>query len=288
MIILRTVNDVRDFVVMQRDRGASVGLVPTMGALHAGHLSLVERAVKENDVTVVSVFVNPTQFNNPTDLATYPRKEEEDFKLLASAGATAVFAPSVEEIYPGGADKQPHHEFDLGEAAQVMEGKYRPGHFQGVAQIVSLLFRIVSPDRAYFGEKDFQQIAVIRNMIKSEGIKVEIVACPIKRAPDGLALSSRNALLTPEQRKIAPEIHSALKYSVDYSRSHSVQATHDTVVERINAIPGMEVEYFEIVDARTLASIDEWEESPWVVGCITVYCGKVRLIDNIAYRLPKD
>lgn len=288
MIILRTVNDVREYVAAERRRGASVGLVPTMGALHAGHLSLVERAVRENGVTVVSIFVNPTQFNNPTDLATYPRKEEDDFKLLAGAGATAVFAPSVEEIYPGGPDCQPRHEFDLGTAAEVMEGKYRPGHFQGVAQIVSLLFRIVTPDRAYFGEKDFQQIAVIRNMIKSEGIKVEIVACPIKRDSDGLALSSRNALLTPGQRKIAPEIHAALAYSVDYSRDHSVRATHDTVVERINAIPDMEVEYFEIVDARTLCAIDEWEESPWIVGCITVYCGKVRLIDNITYRLPKD
>ncbi|MBD5356460.1 MAG: pantoate--beta-alanine ligase [Bacteroides sp.] len=288
MEILRTVNDVREYVSGRRQQGASVGLVPTMGALHAGHLSLVERAVKENDVTVVSVFVNPTQFNNPADLASYPRKEEDDFKMLASAGASAVFAPTVEEIYPGGIENQPHHEFDLGSAAQVMEGKFRPGHFQGVAQIVSLLFRIVNPTRAYFGEKDFQQIAVIRNMIKSEGINVEIVACPIKRADDGLALSSRNALLTPEQRKIAPEIHAALKYSVDYSRDHSVRATHDTVVERLNAVPELEVEYFEIVDARTLLPVDEWEESPWIVGCITVYCGKVRLIDNIAYRLPNE
>lgn len=286
MIILSTVDEVRDFVARERGRNASVGLVPTMGALHEGHLSLVEKAVEGNDVAIVSVFVNPTQFNNPTDLATYPRQEEEDFRLLAKAGVTAVFAPSVEEMYPGGPDAQPVHEFELGEAAEVMEGKYRPGHFQGVAQVVSLLFRIVEPDRAYFGEKDFQQIAVIRNMVKSEGIKVDIIACPIKRADDGLALSSRNALLSPEQRQIAPEIHAALKDSVDYSMKHSVKATHDTVVERLNALPGLEVEYFEIVDARTLSSIDEWEESPWVVGCITVYCGKVRLIDNIAYRLP--
>ncbi|MDE7109224.1 MAG: pantoate--beta-alanine ligase, partial [Muribaculaceae bacterium] len=160
-------------------------------------------------------------------------------------------------------------------------------HFQGVAQIVSLLFRIVTPDRAYFGEKDFQQIAVIRKMIETEGIDVEIIACPIKRAEDGLALSSRNALLTEEQRKIAPDIHAALKESVEYSKTHSVRATHDSVVERIDAMPEMKVEYFEIVDGRTLESIDEWEESPWVVGCITVYCGKVRLIDNIAYRMPK-
>lgn len=287
MIILRTVNDVRDFVARAKGRGASVGLVPTMGALHEGHLSLVEQAVKGNDVTIVSLFVNPTQFNNPTDLATYPRQEEADFKLLAEAGASAVFAPSVEEIYPGGPQAQPTHQFELGRAAEVMEGKYRPGHFQGVAQIVSLLFRIVNPDRAYFGEKDFQQIAVIRNMVKSEGIDVDIVACPIKRAEDGLALSSRNALLTPEQREVAPEIHSALKYSVEYSQDHSVKATHDTVVERLNAVPELEVEYFEIVDGRTLEAIDEWEESPYVVGCITVYCGKVRLIDNIAYRTPR-
>ena len=168
-----------------------------------------------------------------------------------------------------------------------MEGNYRPGHFQGVAQIVSLLFRIVTPDRAYFGEKDFQQIAVIRNMVESEKIDVDIISCPIKRADDGLALSSRNALLTPEQREVAPEIHSALKDSIDYSLSHSVRATHDTVVERIDAVPEMKVEYFEIVDGRTLEPVEEWEESPWIVGCITVYCGKVRLIDNIAYRLPK-
>lgn len=287
MIILRTVNDVAEYVSKERGRGASIGLVPTMGALHEGHISLVERAVSENDIVVVSVFVNPTQFNNPDDLASYPRKEEDDFRLLAVAGASAVFAPSVEEIYPDGPVASDHI-FDLGTAAEVMEGKYRPGHFQGVAQIVSLLFSMVRPDRAYFGEKDFQQIAVIRNMVKSEGIKVDIIACPIKRADDGLALSSRNTLLSPEQRKIAPEIYKTLKYSVEYSKSHSVKATHDTVVEHLDAIPGLKVEYFEIVDARTLTAIDEWEESPWVVGCITVYCGKVRLIDNIAYRLPNS
>ena len=286
MKILRTVNDVTEFMVMQRNRGASVGLVPTMGALHDGHISLVERAVKENEVCIVSVFVNPLQFNNPDDLTNYPRKEEDDFKLLAKSGVTAVFAPSVKEIYPNWPEIKDKKTYDLGLAAEVMEGKYRPGHFQGVAHIVSLLFRIVNPDRAYFGEKDFQQIAVIRNMIASEGLKVDIVACPIKRASDGLALSSRNELLTDEQRQIAPEIHRTLKYSVEYSLNHSVKATHDTVVERLDAIPGMKVEYFEIVDARTLMPIEEWEESPWIVGCITVYCGEVRLIDNIAYRLP--
>lgn len=284
MIIIREVAELQQFVEHEKANGRKIGLVPTMGALHAGHLSLVERAVRENPCVVASVFVNPTQFNNPTDLATYPRKEEDDFRLLAEAGVTAVFAPTVEEMYPGGPGAQPHHEFRLGTAAEVMEGKFRPGHFQGVAQVVSLLFRLVRPDRAYFGEKDFQQIAVIRNMVESEGINVEIIPCPIKRADDGLALSSRNALLTPEQRAIAPEIHKALEYSVEYSRSHSVRATHDTVVERLDAQPWLKVEYFEIVDGRTLLPVEEWDESPWIVGCITVYCGDVRLIDNIAYR----
>lgn len=270
----------------QVNNGRSIGLVPTMGALHRGHLSLVERCVAENDVAMASVFVNPTQFNNPDDLATYPRKEEEDFRLLAEAGLTAVFAPQVEDIYPEGVEKAAEHHFDLGTAAEVMEGKYRPGHFQGVAQVVSRLFRLCRPARAYFGEKDFQQIAVIRNMILSEKIEVDIVACPIKRAGDGLALSSRNALLTESQRANAPEIYRTLKESVEYSRTHSVRATHDTVVEHLDSIPEFRVEYFEIVDARTLLPVEEWEESNWIVGCITVYNGSVRLIDNIAYRLP--
>lgn len=267
----------------ERRNGRTVGFVPTMGALHAGHLSLVERAVAENDVCVVSIFVNPTQFNNPNDLATYPRNEEADFKLLAEAGVSVIFAPGVDEIYPGGLESRERKEFALGTAATVMEGQYRPGHFQGVAEVVARLFSLAQPTRAYFGEKDFQQIAVIRNMVESEGINVEIVPCPIRRADDGLALSSRNTLLTPSQRAVAPEIHHALADSVEYARTHSVRATHDTVVERINAVPEMKVEYFQIVDARTLLPVDEWEESPWIVGCITVYCGDVRLIDNIQY-----
>ena len=284
MLIIRTVAELGEYVSNERKNGRSIGLVPTMGALHAGHISLVTKAVSENDIVLVSLFVNPTQFNNPTDLATYPRKEEDDFALLREAGASAVFAPSVEEIYPGGVEDRERHEFELGTAATVMEGKYRPGHFQGVAEIVSKLFRMATPTRAYFGEKDFQQIAVIRNMVASEGIDVEIVACPIKRADDGLALSSRNALLTPEQRAIAPEIYRSLKASLNYAKEHSVQATHDMVVESINAQPELDVEYYEIVDGRTLLPVAEWEESDSVVGCITVYCGKIRLIDNIRYK----
>ncbi len=282
MQIIRSVGELVGYVTMQKNHHHSIGLVPTMGALHAGHLSLVERAVKENDCVITSIFVNPTQFNNPEDLRTYPRKEEEDIKLLAQAGVSAVFAPSVEEIYPKGAEHE--KEYDLGTAAEVMEGRFRPGHFQGVAQIVDRLFRLTQPDRAYFGEKDFQQIAVIRNMVATEKLDVEIVPCEIKRADDGLALSSRNALLTREQRERAPEIYAALRQSVDYSRGHSVRATHDFVVERIDAIPEMKVEYFEIVDAFTLLPVEEWDEANNIQGCITVYNGKVRLIDNIRYR----
>lgn len=284
MMIIRAAAELERQVTHARQNGHSIGLVPTMGALHAGHLSLVERAVKENGVTVVSVFVNPTQFNNPTDLATYPRDEEADIRLLAGAGVDMVFMPTVEEIYPWWPERRERREFDLGGVAEVMEGRYRPGHFQGVAEVVSRLFALVRPDRAYFGEKDFQQIAVIKRMTETEGIDVEIVACPIRRADDGLALSSRNALLTEAQRAVAPEIYRALLDSVAYSRGHSVQATHDSVVERIDAVPGLRVEYFEIVDARTLLPVTEWDEAPHIVGCITVYCGEVRLIDNICYR----
>lgn len=282
MIIIRTVSELEGYVGRERNNGRSIGLVPTMGALHAGHLSLVERAVKENDDVIVSVFVNPTQFNNPDDLATYPRTEEEDCRLLAKAGVSVAFVPSVAEMYPGGAKRE--KEFELGTAAEVMEGKFRPGHFQGVAQIVNRLFELCRPTRAYFGEKDFQQIAVIRNMVESEEIDVDIVACPIKRADDGLALSSRNALLTPGQRAIAPEIHKALVNGVEYSKSHGVRETHDMVVSLVDSHEGLETEYFEIVDARTLLPVEEWEESPEVVGCITVFCGKVRMIDNIKFK----
>ena len=282
MIIIRTVSELEGYVGRERNNGRSIGLVPTMGALHAGHLSLVERAVKENDDVIVSVFVNPTQFNNPDDLATYPRTEEEDCRLLAKAGVSVAFVPSVAEMYPGGAKRE--KEFELGTAAEVMEGKFRPGHFQGVAQIVNRLFELCRPTRAYFGEKDLQQIAVIRNMVESEGIDVDIVACPIKRADDGLALSSRNALLTPGQRAIAPEIHKALVNGVEYSKSHGVRETHDMVVSLVDSHEGLETEYFEIVDARTLLPGEDWEESPEVVGCITVFCGKVRLIDNIKFK----
>lgn len=284
MEILRTIDELDKFVKNARQNGKTIGLVPTMGALHKGHLSLVTRACCENDVVVTSVFVNPTQFNNPTDLSTYPRCESKDSELLSKAGVAAMFAPTSEEIYPESEKEIPPHVFDLGDVATVMEGKYRPGHFQGVAQIVSKLFRMVNPDRAYFGEKDFQQIAVIKRMVQTEGINVNIVSCPICRCEDGLALSSRNALLSAEQRKVAPGINKALMCALDFSLTHSVTQTHDKVVSEINSLPECEVEYFDIVNGDTLQSVDDWKDAEYVVGCITVYCGKVRLIDNITFK----
>lgn len=281
MKIIRTVEGLKTDVGKAREAGLSVGLVPTMGALHAGHLSLVERARAENDIVVVSVFVNPTQFNNPADLATYPRTEEADSQLLDAAGVDIVFMPTVEEVYP----EPDTRVFNLGPVAEVMEGKMRPGHFNGVAQIVSKLFYMVEPTRAYFGEKDFQQIAVIKRMVELEGIDVEIVECPICRADDGLALSSRNVRLSAEQRARAPRIYKTLCGAVEMSRNASIAEVEKMVTDTLNAEEGMEVEYFTIVDTKTMQPLAEWPEEGEAVGCITVYCGDVRLIDNI--RFPK-
>lgn len=282
MEIIRTVAELKAKLNAARENG-SIGLVPTMGALHAGHLSLIERARRENDTVVVSVFVNPTQFNNPNDLATYPRTEEADTAMLCEAGVDYAFIPSVEEIYPEPDTRQ----FALGSVAEVMEGAMRPGHFNGVAQIVSKLFDFTRPTRAYFGEKDFQQIAVIRKMVELEGFDLEIVDCPIKREADGLAMSSRNVRLTPEQRAIAPAIHKALEGSLSWAADHSVEETKRYVIDEINSFPQMEVEYYEIVDALTMQPVSDWAETDSAVGCVTVFCGDVRLIDNIKYPKRK-
>lgn len=280
MKVVRTISELKSLISGFKKEGKQVGLVPTMGALHAGHMSLVSRARKENDIVAVSVFVNPTQFNNKEDLRTYPRTEEQDCALLEAAGCDVVFVPSVEEIYP----EEDTRVFDLGPVAEVMEGKFRPGHFNGVAQIVSKLFSFVEPDKAYFGEKDFQQIAVIRRMVELEGFKLEIVSCPIKREDDGLALSSRNVRLSEEQRKIAPNIYRVLKESCNFASNHTVAETVAMVTEELNKLPQLEVEYYEIVNGLTMQPVENWKDAPYVVGCITVYCGDVRLIDNITYK----
>ena len=282
MKVIRTVEELKSVVGALKAEGKSVGLVPTMGALHDGHVSLMEKARGDNDVVVVSVFVNPTQFNNPDDLRTYPRTEEADCARMRDAGVDIAFIPSVEEIYP----EPDNRVFDLGKVAEVMEGTMRPGHFNGVAQIVSKLFRMVEPTRAYFGEKDFQQIAVIRRMVEIEGFKnLEIVDCPIKREADGLALSSRNVRLTPHQREIAPNIHRIMVESLDKARDCSVEEVKRSVIDAVNAYPEMDVEYYEIVTAADMQPITDWSQSTQAVGCITVYLGDVRLIDNIKYTI---
>ncbi len=281
MKVFKKIVDLQNALFDERKAGKTVGLVPTMGALHEGHASLVQRSVKDNDVTVVSVFVNPTQFNDKNDLKNYPRDLEADCRLLEDCHADYVLAPEVEEMYPTPDKRQ----FEYPPVSTVMEGAHRPGHFNGVCQVVSRLFYIVRPDRAYFGEKDWQQIAVVKAMVRHLGLKVQIVECPIVREADGLAKSSRNTLLTPEERSIAPAIYKALKESVEYAKTHTLQETHDKVVSDINAVDGLSVEYFAIVDGNTLQDIKTWQDSAYVVGCITVYCGKtpIRLIDHIKY-----
>ena len=279
MKIVNNIKELKSYLAEEKRDNKQIGFVPTMGALHNGHLSLVKRCVEDNDVCVVSVFVNPTQFNDKHDLETYPRTLDKDCALLESAGCDYVFAPSVEEMYP----EPDTRTFDFGTVSAVMEGARRPGHFNGVAQIVSKLFYAVEPDNAYFGEKDFQQIAVIRAMVKQLNIPVKINACPILREADGLALSSRNVRLTPEQRQKAPLIARTLKESTNFVPEKSVQEVIDYVINTINADPVMRVEYYEIVDGNTMESIKNWSDTTYPVGCITVYCGEVRLIDNIKY-----
>ena len=282
MQLVKTIAALEAALASARAEGRQVGLVPTMGALHEGHASLVRRSVEENDLTVVSVFVNPTQFNDPKDLDTYPRTPEADARLLESFGADIMFAPTPEEVYP----EPDTRIFSYPPVTEVMEGPRRPGHFNGVCQVVSKLFMFVRPQRAYFGEKDFQQIAVIRAMEADLKQGVQIVSCPIVRENDGLARSSRNALLTADERELAVNISRILFYSVAYASSHTVKETHATVVAALNALEGREVDYFEIVDAHTLQAVKDWDDAEEVQGCITVYCGHrpVRLIDNVKYK----
>lgn len=280
MDLKRTVRELQDALALLRDQGKTIGFVPTMGALHEGHLSLVKQCIADNDICVVSVFVNPTQFNNKQDLEKYPRNIERDSSYLEQAGVSIVFAPSVEEVYPETDTRQ----FDFGQIDKVMEGMHRPGHFNGVAQVVSRLFNIVEPDKAYFGEKDFQQLAVIREMVKQLNLAVQIMPMPIVREASGLALSSRNERLTTEQKDIAVNISKTLLDSCQWMKTFSVSKTIDRVVKQIDSFEGLRVEYYEIVDGYTLQSVTDWEEASYIVGCIAVFCGDVRLIDNIVYK----
>ena len=280
MLIIHKISELKSQLQHEREQGHTIGLVPTMGALHDGHASLVKRSVSENDVTVVSIFLNPTQFNDKKDLERYPRTLEADCNLLEKCGVQIAFAPSVEEIYP----EPDTRSFSYPPTDCVMEGAMRPGHFNGVCQIVSKLFEYTNPDRAYFGEKDYQQIAVIKRMVDDLGFKLTMVPCPVIREESGLAMSSRNTLLTDDERAIAANIYSVLKKSTTLGLD--VKQTHDFVVEQINAVEGLEVQYFSIVDGDTLIDVPSWEAADSIVGCITVFCGSkpIRLIDHIRYK----
>lgn len=265
-------------------QGKSIGFVPTMGALHAGHASLVKQACAENAVCVVSVFVNPTQFNNKEDLLKYPRNIKKDAELLADLGVDFVFAPTPEEMYSQ-EEMQQEFAFDFAGLDQIMEGKMRPGHFNGVIQVVSRLFDLVQPTRAYFGEKDFQQLAIIHHMVERSSLSerytgLKIVDCPIVRETSGLAMSSRNERLSEQEKQIAVTISKTLFDSLQWAKTASVKEVQQRVIDTINAVDGLEVEYYEIIDKNTLQPTDVWDNA---VGCVTVYCGPVRLIDNIRY-----
>lgn len=279
MKLVGTVKDLQK-ELMQASDTAGVGFVPTMGALHEGHLALVRRAVAENQLVVVSIFVNPTQFNDPKDLERYPRTLENDLKLLESTACHIVFAPSVQEVYP----KPDTRKFNFGMLETVMEGKFRLGHFNGVAQVVSRLFDMVQPQIAYFGLKDFQQLVIIKNMVKQLSLPIEIVACDIVREKSGLAMSSRNELLSAEQRENAALISQTLFAAKQLSTQKNVQELANWVVDTINKNPFLDVEYFEIVDDEQLQAVNNWNEENTKVGCIAVFCGKIRLIDNIVFN----
>ncbi len=283
MNVIRTIAELRSVLNEARGEGKTIGLVPTMGALHEGHASLVRLSVEQNDLTVVSVFVNPTQFNDKNDLKNYPRDLDADCALLESERVDIVFAPEVEEMYPQPDTRQ----FSFAPLDSVMEGPFRPGHFNGVAQIVSKLFYAVEPHKAYFGEKDFQQLAIIREMTRQLALDIEIVGCPIIRESDGLALSSRNMLLTDEERKRSLAISRTLFASLEYAKDHTLKETKAYVEDSINAVDGFRLEYYQIVDGYSLQPVEEWSDCDYIVGCIALFCGKIRLIDNIKYKEVK-
>ena len=283
MKVINKTSDLQAIIEQFKNDGKSIGLIPTMGALHKGHLSLVKNSISNNDITVVSIFVNPTQFNNPNDLASYPRTVDKDLELLQTVGCDVVFAPEADDIYSK-SETDSRFEFDFEGLDKVMEGKFRPRHFNGVVQIVSKLFDLVRPNRAYFGEKDFQQLAIIRLMTRRYNLPIEIVPCPIVREDSGLALSSRNSLLKDNEKQVASHIYAVLNESRQFVPQTEVEELKQCVIAAIEQKPELKVEYFDIVDGHTLKSIVKWDESDYIVGCITVFCGNVRLIDNICYK----
>lgn len=279
MFVINSIKELQKKLYPLRKFG-TIGFVPTMGALHRGHISLVKRAMSENETVVVSIFVNPTQFNDPKDLEKYPRNLDADLRLLDNTGSHIVFVPNVKEVYP----KTDTRKFNFGQLETVMEGKHRPGHFNGVAQVVSKLFEMVQPDKAYFGLKDFQQLAVIKNMVKQLELPVKIIPCSIIREKNGLAMSSRNERLTDEQRKNASLLHETLSTAKEQKGNKSVEELASWVIDTINKNPFLNVEYFEIVDDEQLQPIENWNDNKTKIACIAAFCGKIRLIDNMVFN----
>jgi len=280
MQVVKHISDLQIILNIKRKQGLKIGFVPTMGALHKGHLSLVKVAGEQSDFVVVSIFVNPTQFNDKSDLDRYPRDLQKDVDLLSTSSCQLVFAPEANEVYPEPDTRQ----FNFGQLEQVMEGKFRPGHFNGVAQVVSRLFEIVQPDKAFFGQKDFQQLAIINEMVRRLNLAVEIVSCPIIREADGLAMSSRNMLLSPEQRRNAVHISATLFEAANKTGELSVEELCQWVINCINENEYLNTEYFEIVNDTTLLPVKSWDDNCGKIGCIAVHCGKIRLIDNIELK----
>ncbi len=281
METLTTVKNTRNYIHGLKKSGKTIGFVPTMGALHQGHLELMKCAKKENDILAVSIFVNPIQFNNPEDLEKYPRDLYHDIKLLEDVGCDFLFIPDEKEMYPDG---MPDVQYDFGDLERVMEGKFRPGHFNGVAIVVKRLFDIIEPDKAYFGEKDYQQLAIIKKLVEKENLDIEIIPCPIVREKDGLAMSSRNIRLTEDERKIAAMIHWILQESVKRKSYKSPDELRQWVKKKFNEIQRFDMEYFEIADGENLQPIDQWDDDKTIYGFVAVNLGKVRLIDNIRYN----
>jgi len=277
MLIFRSKDKIEEYLAGKRAEKITIGFVPTMGALHAGHLSLIGYSKENSDITVCSIFVNPTQFNNPTDLEKYPRSTDEDIEKLKSADCDVLFLPEVKDIYPEG---QKTETFDFGSIETVMEGEHRPGHFNGVGTVVSKFFDILKPTRAYFGEKDYQQFAIIKKLVELKNYSIEIIPCPILRETDGLAMSSRNVRLTPEERKAAPIIHQALTFAQKNYGSFTPLDLKRMVIELVEKSPFLQVEYVEISDANSLKSVEQFADNKCYRIFIALFAGNVRLIDN--------
>ncbi len=278
MIVFKHIAPLKEALDKIRLNGQSVGFIPTMGALHQGHLELIKRAIAENDICVCSIFVNPIQFNNKTDLEKYPRDLETDYKKLRSVGCQMVFVPEISEMYP----EPDTTKFDFGHLDKVLEGEFRPGHFNGVAVVVKKLFEIVEPNHAYFGEKDFQQLAIIRRLVEIERLAIKIIPCEIIREIDGLAMSSRNARLTDKERKIAPSIYQNLVTIKNSFNGRNSDEIKQIAISKLNNQPGMKVEYLEIVDQRTLLPVENGiQVAGSSIALVATFLGEVRLIDNI-------